>query len=215
AILKFCSERCVCAPQRRSAGTSMGPKVSFSMRFMAFLISRKTSARGQQVEARFARGVLGDDGVGRGVAGAAFGVDDLQARRGAGAVAGGHEVELALREQGGAARGLERLLRADALVESGAHLGAGLALRRVEPLARLDLVDLALARLTDAQRAVVDRHGERDLTEEADARRRVDLRRGEAELAEEAERRRVVGPVVLARGVGGGQAAPGLGDVAA
>ena len=25
---KFCSERCVCAPHRRSAGTSMGPKVS-------------------------------------------------------------------------------------------------------------------------------------------------------------------------------------------
>ena len=29
---KFCSERCVCAPHRRSAGTSMGPKVSRSMR---------------------------------------------------------------------------------------------------------------------------------------------------------------------------------------
>ena len=29
---KFYSERCVCAPQSRSAGTSMGPKVSFSWR---------------------------------------------------------------------------------------------------------------------------------------------------------------------------------------
>ena len=29
---KCCSERCVCAPHRRSAGTSMWPKVSFSMR---------------------------------------------------------------------------------------------------------------------------------------------------------------------------------------
>jgi hypothetical protein len=29
---KFCSERCVCAPQSLSAGTSMGPKVSFSWR---------------------------------------------------------------------------------------------------------------------------------------------------------------------------------------
>ena len=31
-ILKFVSERCVCAPQSRSAGTSIGPNVSFSMR---------------------------------------------------------------------------------------------------------------------------------------------------------------------------------------
>ena len=31
-IRKFCSERCVCAPQSLSAGTSIGPKVSFSMR---------------------------------------------------------------------------------------------------------------------------------------------------------------------------------------
>src|SRR5207253_2728372 len=31
-IRKFCSERCVCAPQSLWAGTSIGPKVSFSMR---------------------------------------------------------------------------------------------------------------------------------------------------------------------------------------
>ncbi len=31
---KFCSERCVCAPHRRSAGTSMGPKVSRSVRVL-------------------------------------------------------------------------------------------------------------------------------------------------------------------------------------
>ena len=31
-ILKFVSERCVCAPHSLSAGTSMGPKMSFSMR---------------------------------------------------------------------------------------------------------------------------------------------------------------------------------------
>src|SRR5882724_7574425 len=31
-ILKLVSDRCVCAPQSRSPGTSMGPKVSFSMR---------------------------------------------------------------------------------------------------------------------------------------------------------------------------------------
>src|SRR5258708_679336 len=31
-ILKCCSDRCVCAPHSSSAGTSMGPKVSFSLR---------------------------------------------------------------------------------------------------------------------------------------------------------------------------------------
>ena len=31
-MAKFSRERCVCAPHRRSAGTSMGPKVSFSIR---------------------------------------------------------------------------------------------------------------------------------------------------------------------------------------
>ena len=31
-ILKCWSERCVCAPQRRAAGTSIGPNVSFSVR---------------------------------------------------------------------------------------------------------------------------------------------------------------------------------------
>ena len=31
---KWCSERCVCAPHSRSAGTSMSPKVSFSMRWL-------------------------------------------------------------------------------------------------------------------------------------------------------------------------------------
>ncbi len=34
-ILKCCSERWVCAPHSRSAGTSMGPKVSFSIRVFA------------------------------------------------------------------------------------------------------------------------------------------------------------------------------------
>jgi hypothetical protein len=31
-ILKFCSERCYCAPQYFEASTSMGPKVSVSVR---------------------------------------------------------------------------------------------------------------------------------------------------------------------------------------
>src|SRR5260370_31977432 len=35
-ILKFCSERCVCAPQSASAGTAMDPKESFSIRVSMF-----------------------------------------------------------------------------------------------------------------------------------------------------------------------------------
>jgi hypothetical protein len=36
-MLKLCSERSACAPQYRSAATSMGPKESVSVRdFMAF-----------------------------------------------------------------------------------------------------------------------------------------------------------------------------------
>jgi hypothetical protein len=38
-ILKCCSERWVWAPQRRSAGTSMGPKVSFSVRVAEVMAS--------------------------------------------------------------------------------------------------------------------------------------------------------------------------------
>lgn len=30
AMLKFCNDRCVCAPQYLSAGTCMGPNVSYS-----------------------------------------------------------------------------------------------------------------------------------------------------------------------------------------
>src|SRR5712692_8023645 len=47
-ILKFISDRCVCAPHSRSAGTSMGPKVSFSMRVaMRSLLSTKLSYIGE------------------------------------------------------------------------------------------------------------------------------------------------------------------------
>ena len=34
---KFCSERCVCAPQYRSAATSIGPNVSVSVRDFAMM----------------------------------------------------------------------------------------------------------------------------------------------------------------------------------
>src|SRR6476620_7931318 len=36
-IRKFCNERCVCAPQYFSAGTSIGPKVSVSVRVFAMI----------------------------------------------------------------------------------------------------------------------------------------------------------------------------------
>ena len=35
-ILKFCSERCVCAPQSFAFGTAISPKVSFSIRTSPF-----------------------------------------------------------------------------------------------------------------------------------------------------------------------------------
>ena len=38
-IGKFWIERCVCAPQYRSAGTSMGPKVSVSVRVLVFAVT--------------------------------------------------------------------------------------------------------------------------------------------------------------------------------
>ena len=37
-IAKFCRERCVWAPQSLSAGTSIGPKVSFSMRTFLLIV---------------------------------------------------------------------------------------------------------------------------------------------------------------------------------
>jgi hypothetical protein len=36
-MAKFWIERCVCAPHRCPAGTSIGPKVSFSVRVVVFM----------------------------------------------------------------------------------------------------------------------------------------------------------------------------------
>ena len=57
-ILKCCSERWVWAPQRRSAGTSMGPKVSFSIRVGVVMASPSTPfyADGARRSARRGRG---------------------------------------------------------------------------------------------------------------------------------------------------------------
>ena len=56
---KWCRERWVCAPHRRSAGTSMSPKVSFSMRgsVMGFTLSRvRQRARSEGVRRRVCNG---------------------------------------------------------------------------------------------------------------------------------------------------------------
>mmetsp|Transcript_29135 Transcript_29135/g.76318 ORF Transcript_29135/g.76318 Transcript_29135/m.76318 type:complete len:218 (+) Transcript_29135:961-1614(+) len=49
-IGKFCRLRCVCAPHRRSAGTSMGPKLSFSLRVAIASLRRRWGDDGRAVD---------------------------------------------------------------------------------------------------------------------------------------------------------------------